>query len=244
MELSIQAKPRNVFGKHNKKLRSAGMLPAVVYGKGKESLALEVKRKEFEKVYRQTGENVLVNLVIEGNGEKKVLIHDVAKHFIKDEPIHVDFYEVDLTRKIHAKIPLHFVGTAPAVKELGGVLVRNLNELEVEALPTDLPPFIEVNLEGLLTFDNLLRVLDLTVGEKIKVLTHTEDVVVSVQAPRTEAELADLEKPTAEVEKAAIEGMAKEEEVKAEASAEGEKAEEKVPAPEEAKPGPEKPDKK
>ncbi len=228
MELSIHANPRTAFGKQNKKLRAAGKLPAVSYGRGKKPVSLEVGAKEFEKVYRQTGKNTLVNLVIEGSGERKVLIHDVAKHFMKDDPIHVDFYEADLARKIHAKVPLHFVGTPPAVKELGGVLLRNLNELEIEALPTDLPPFIEVNIEGLRTFDDLIRVSDLKVSEKIKVLSHPEEVAVFVQAPRTEEELAELEKPaTAEAEKAVIEGM-KAEGAKAEAAegeAKGEKPE-------------------
>lgn len=228
MELSIRANPRTVLGKQNKKLRAAGKLPAVLYGKGKDSVALEVPQKEFEKVYRQTGESTLVNLVIEGDGERKVLIHEVAKHFMKDEPIHVDFYEVDLTRKIHAKIPLHFVGASPAVKELSGILIKNLNEIEVEALPADLPPFIEVHIEDLKTFADLLRVSDVKVSDKIKVLGHAEDVVVSVQAPRTEEELAELEKPTAEVEKAAIEGMAAEEK-KPEAGEEEEAAEKAPP---------------
>lgn len=172
----------------------------------------------------------MINLVIEGKGETKVLIHDVAKHFMKDEPIHVDFYEVDLTRKIHAKIPLHFVGISAAVKELGGILLKNISEVSVEALPADLPQFFEINIERLKTFDDLVRLGDLKVDEKIRLLGHPEEVLVSVQAPRTEEELAELEKPTAEAEKAAIEGMeAKTVEEKAateaeKAGAEGEKA--------------------
>ena len=212
MELRIQAKVRQAFGKQNKKLRKAGMLPAVVYGRGKETLSLEVPGKNFQKVYQQAGESTLVDLLIDGKGEKKVLIHDVAKHYMKDEPIHVDFYEVDLTSKIHAKVPVHFVGVSPAVKESGGVLIKNLNEIEVEALPMNLPHAIEVSIEKLKTFDDLVRVADLKVSDKVKVLAHPEDVIVKVQAPRTEAELAELEKPTAEAEKAAIEGLTKEEE--------------------------------
>lgn len=236
MELSIKAKPRTVFGKQNKKLRSSGMLPAVLYGKGKESQALEVTRKEFEKVYRLKGENTLVNLVIEGKGERKVLIHDVARHFLKDSPIHIDFYEVDLTRNIRTKVPLHFVGTSPAVKELGGVLVKNLGEIQIEALPGDLPPFIEVNIESLKNFNDLIRLGDLKLSEKIKPLGHTEDVIISVQAPRSEEELAELEKPTAEAEKAAIEGVAAPEAAAEEKTAgEEKKAETEIKGPEDTK---------
>lgn len=228
MELSIIASQRTVFGKNNKKLRSSGKLPAVLYGRGKENLALEVASKEFEKVYKQAGENTLVNLEIEGNGQKKVLIHDVAHHFMSPTPIHVDFYEVDLTRKIRAKIPLHFVGTSAAVKELGGILIKTITEIEVEALPADLPPFIEVDISSLATFENFIHVSDLKVRDGVKVLAHPEEVVSTVQPPRTEAELAELEKPTAEAEAEAVKQVAAEpEKAEAEAGAEGEKGEEK-----------------
>ncbi len=241
MEPTIKAQVRTLSGRQNRKLRSRGLLPAVLYGKGKPSQSLEVSHKDFEKIYRQTGENTLVNLVIEGEGAHKVLIHEVAKHFMKDEPIHIDFYEVDLTRKIHAKVPLHFIGVSQAVKELGGVLVKNLSELAVEALPADLPPFIEVSVEGLKTFNDLIRLQDLRVSSSIKLLGHVEDVVVSVQAPRTEEELAELEKPAVEAEKAAIEGMAAEaEKEKVEAGAEA-KGEEEAKASKKEEPKAEKP---
>lgn len=191
-------------------------MPAVLYGRNRASLSLQVYEKDFEKIHREAGESALVNLVIEGDRERKVMIHEVARHYLGNEPIHVDFYEVDLTRKIHAHIPLHFTGAAPSVKELGGILVKNLSELEIEALPTDLPPFIEVNIESLKTFDDLLRVQDLILDEKLKVLQNPDEVIVSVQAPRTEEELAELTKPTAEAEKAAIEGMKAEEAVPSE----------------------------
>ena len=207
------------------------MLPAVVYGKSKETLPLQIGSKEFDKVFKQTGENTLVNLKIEGVGEKKVLIHDVAHHNMKNEPVHVDFYEVDLTRKIHAQIPVHLVGAAPAVKELGGILVRSLKEVEVEALPTDLPQYIEISIEGLKTFDDLLRVQDLSLGDKVKILENPEQVVVSIQEPRSEEELAELEKPTAEEEKAAVGGVtAMPEATEGEEKKEGE-VEEKAEAP-------------
>lgn len=213
MKLALEAKIRNIFGKQVKKLRKDGFLPAVLYGRGKDTLALEVPAKAFESLFHQAGESTIINLKVEGQGEKKVLIHEVAKHFMKDESVHVDFYEVDLTRKIHAKIPLHFIGTPLAVKELGGVLIKNLSEVEIEALPQDLPKFIEVNVESLKTFNDLIRLSALPASDKIKILGHPEDMVVSVQAPRTEEELAELEKPAAEAEKAAIETITKEQEV-------------------------------
>lgn len=226
MEFTLLAKPRSVFGKQNKKLRRNRQVPAILYGKGKESLALELGEQEFIKIFRQAGESSLINLKIEGSGERKVLVHEVARHYMKDEPIHVDFYEVDLTKKIHAKVPIHFIGAAPAVKELGGIMLKNLSEIEVEALPQDLPQFLEVSTERLKTFNDVIRLSELVVPQRVKILGHLEEVIVSVQAPRSEEELAELEKPTGEQEKAAIEGMVKQEEAEkaAKASVAGEAA--------------------
>lgn len=221
MELAIHANLRTLFGKQVRKLRDSGRLPAVLYGRDRKPVSLEVDFKEFEKVYRKSGENAILNLTVAGEGEHKVLIHDIAKHFMKNEPIHVDFYEVDLKRKIRAKVPLHFLGVSLAVKEQGGILVKNLAEVEVEALPADLPQFLEVNIETLKTFSDLIRVSDLKLDNpEVNILTHAEEAVASVQAPRSEEELAELEKPAAEAEKAAIEGMAKEAEAKAETAEE------------------------
>lgn len=239
MELTIQAKPREILGKRNSKLRKQGTLPAVVYGRGKDSASLEINAREFMKVYRKAGKNTLISLVIDGAGEKKVLIHEVAKHFMKDEAIHVDFYEVDLTRKIHAKVPVHFVGVSPAVKEQGGVLVKNLTEVEVEALPTDLPQFIEVALESLKNFDDRVRVSDLKVAQAVKILSHAEDVIITVQAPRSEEELKELEKSAGEEEKAAIEEMAAKE-AEAKGVVEEDEKGEKKPEKKEEAPSPEK----
>lgn len=232
MDLSITAEPRTALGKQNNKLRKTGLLPAVLYGPGKETVNLQVPAKAFEKVYRAAGENTLVDLLIGEGTAKKVLIHDAAKHYMKDQIIHVDFYEVDLTRKIHAKVSVHYTGISPAVKDLGGILVKSLSELEIEAFPTDLPHSVEIDIERLKTFADHIRVADIDLGDKVKILTNLEETIVSVQPPRTEAELAALEKPTAEEEKAAIEGMAGAE---AGEKVEGEAAEGAAPGAEEQK---------
>ena len=210
------------------------MIPAVLYGRGKETVSLQLAHKEFEKIYRQAGENTLINLLV-NDKPHKVLIHDVAKHYMKDEPIHVDFYEVDLTRKIHAKVPLEFIGVAPAVKELGGIMVKNLNEVEVEAMPADLPHKIEINLEGLKTFSDIIRISDIKVSGDVKVLGRADEVIVAVQAPISEEDLANLEQPvSAEAEKATIEAMNKEAE-SAKADKAGEEGETKTEGKVEAK---------
>ncbi|OGE76204.1 MAG: hypothetical protein A3C85_02195 [Candidatus Doudnabacteria bacterium RIFCSPHIGHO2_02_FULL_48_21] len=215
MEYAIQAQARTVLGKQNSKLRKQGIIPAILYGRGKQSQAIQVSSKQFDKIYRQAGENTLVNLKIDGGKETKVLIHDVAKHYMKNEAVHVDFYEVDLTKKIHAKVPLEFVGLAPAVKELGGIFMKIVTEVEVESLPSDLPHKIEINVESLKTFEDAIRISDIKVKGDVKILGNAEDMIASVQAPRTEEELASLEQSTAEAEKAAVEALTKEPEAAA-----------------------------
>lgn len=211
MELTITAKPRTGLGRQNIKLRRLGQLPAVLYGPKQEAVALQIQAKEFDKVFRQAGENTLVNLTIEGAaGAKKVIIHEVAKHYMKNQAIHVDFYEVDLTKKIHAKIPVSFIGASAAVKELGGILLKNLTEIEVEALPADLPREIEINIEKLATFDDAVRLSDVRLPGGVKILGSPEAVIVAVKPPRSEEELAELEKSTAEAEAEAVAAVAPE----------------------------------
>ena len=120
-----------------------------------------------------------------------MLIHDVQIHYLTSVPTHVDFYQVSMTEKLKAKVALEFVGEAPAVKTLGGVLVKVLNELEVECLPADLPHNIIVNQESLKTLQDTLHVKDLKVDAKVKILTNSDELVIKVQPPRdVEAELS------------------------------------------------------
>jgi len=263
MELAITAQIRTALGRHNSKLRQQGLLPAVLYGSASakvspfvktsedrpagtrsNSVNLQVSAKEFDKIYRQAGENTLIDLVVDGKGQHKVLIHDVAKHYMKDEAIHVDFYEVDLTRKIHAKVPLEFAGVSPAVKESGGILLKVMNEIEVESLPADLPHKIEIDLGSLKTFEDAIRLSDIKLSGKVKILGNPDDTVASVQAPRTEEDLAALEQPTAEAEKAAVEALTKEPEVTAEGEAEAVAEGPAKPVKAEVKKSEEKPQKK
>lgn len=225
---TIQALPRTKKGRQNIGLRRDGFLPAVLYGPKLEPVNLQVSQKEFEQVFREAGENTLVDLVVEKDKPRKVLIHDVARHFMGQEPIHIDFYEVDLTKKITAHIPLKFEGVSTAVKELGGTLIRNHTEVEVEALPTDLPQFIEVNIDSLKTFDDSIRFSDLTFPEKVEFLGDADDVVALVQEPRTAEELEELDKPIAGEEEAAIEQVAGEEGEAGEGEGEEGKKEEKA----------------
>lgn len=209
-ELSITASSRTLFGKKVADMRKSGKIPAVLYGHGVKTLPLVLDRKAFATLYAKSGENTLVELAVDSEKPKTVLVHDVQHHFLTDELIHVDFYEVKMTEKIKAKVPIVFVSEAQAVKDLGGVLVKNLIEVEVESLPADLPHSFEVDISRLKTFEDTITVADLAVDvSKVRIIAKPEEVITKVTPPRSEEELKSLEeKPVEEV--SAVEGVVKE----------------------------------
>ncbi|HEX5430265.1 MAG TPA: 50S ribosomal protein L25/general stress protein Ctc [Patescibacteria group bacterium] len=208
MEIAITANKRTVKGKAAAKLRKTGKLPGVLYGHNLSNAEIEIDEREFLKVFRAAGESTLVKLTYEGKTQP-VLIQEVQRHFLHGQPIHVDFYAVNMTEKLKANIPLHFVGESQAVKALGGTLVKNLSEIEVECLPGDLPHEFEVDISALNTFEDDIHVSDLKVSDKVEVLTPGDEVVATVTAPRSEEEMASLsEKPVVE-DVSKVEGVVK-----------------------------------
>jgi len=197
----LKTKTRKLQNKKVKILREKGLIPAVVYGHGFSSQNLEVEYLAFQKIYELTGGSELVDLQIDEREPIKVLIYDVQTDPLKDRFIHIDFYKVKMTEKIAAEIELEFVGTSSAQKELGGVLVKNLDKIEVKCLPQDLVHKIEVDISSLKTFDETVCVKDLKVPYQIEVLNKEDEVVARVMPPRTEKELEELEeKPEEKVE--------------------------------------------
>src|SRR3989338_11005394 len=151
--INLSANIRITVGKKNASLKAAGKVPAVVYGPGVKNASLEIDEKEFKKVWLKAGESSLVELVIEGEKEKRpVLIHDIQRNPVSDKIIHIDFFQASLKQEVEVAIPLVFEGEAPAEKELGGTLNKNLLEIEVKALPQNLPHEITVDVTGLNTF--------------------------------------------------------------------------------------------
>jgi large subunit ribosomal protein L25 len=206
--IGLSANIRTVKGKANEKLRKGGKLPAVLYGHNVQTSDLEINEREFAKVLKQAGESTLVNLTVDGQS-RPVLIHDVQNHYLTDKPIHIDFYAVNMDEKLTATVALHFEGEAPAVKTLGGVLLKNISEIEIECLPADLPHSLIVDVSVLNTFEDAIHVKDLKVSDKVQVLTPGDEVVANVAAPRSEEELASLsEKPVVE-DVTQVEGVVK-----------------------------------
>jgi large subunit ribosomal protein L25 len=179
----------------------------VLYGKGQENLNLQVSAKDFDSTFRKAGESTLVYLKV-GSDTFPTIIKDVARDPNSGEPMHADFYKVSLTEKIKAMVPVVFVGESPAVVELKGIFVRNANELEVEALPQNLPHEISVDIGSLKNFGDQITLKDIKV-HSFELTGSVDDIIATVQEPKSEEELAaELAAPTTDV--SAVEEIKKE----------------------------------
>lgn len=174
----LKVEKRKVLGKNVKKLRRDGVLPANVYGKDIKSTAVQLPIKEFSTVYAQAGETGLVDLDLAGT-IIPVLIQNVYKNF-RGSYLHADFFKVNLKEKVKANIPLEVIGEPKAVTEKIGILMNIISEVEVEALPTELPEKIEVNVEHLTNIDDQITVADLKVSAEVTVLTDPNQVVSKI----------------------------------------------------------------
>ncbi len=185
--MNLAVKTRETLGKA-KALRAGGLIPAELYGHGVKNLHLAVDAKEFRKVFKEAGENTVITLV--ANKDKyPVLVHDIQRNFLHDTVDHVDFYLVRMDEKITAHIPIEFVGEAPAVKELGGLLNKSMNEIEVEALPGDLPHRLTVDLSALVALNQSLYVKDIVVPKGVNVLVDGDSAVATITEKMKEEEV-------------------------------------------------------
>lgn len=187
-------------------LRKKGLIPAVLYGKGVENVNLEINQREFEKVYDKAGETTIIELIF-GKEKRSVLIHYIQYNYLKGVTDHIDFYQVNMDEKISAEIELEFIGKAPAVDSFGGVLVKVLHKVEVEALPADLPHNLQVDLSKLINFETNFMVKDLIIPKGVKVLADSESVIALVAPPREEEVIE--EQLEARVDNVKVEGEEK-----------------------------------
>ncbi len=183
------------------------MVPAEYYGHGVQNLSLAVDHQTFRKLYRKTGSNTIINLKIEGAGDKKVLVHNVEYHPVTEDVLNIEFINVRMDQKVTAHVPVRLEGLAPAVKELGGVLIQSMDEIEIRCLPGDLIHELVLNVDGLVDFNTILHVSDIQVPSSVEVLSEPTAAVVAVAAPRVEeAEQA----PVADVSSVEVAGEKKE----------------------------------
>lgn len=189
--LELKAEAREAIGKHVGQLRRQGYVPAVLYGKGVEADPIQIEAKALRKVLAQAGTHQLIALQIGKAKPRMTLARDIQIDAIKRSVLHVDFYAVNMREKVTAQVPLVFVGVSPAVKDLNGILVHGLSEVEIECLPADLISAIEVNIEGLTELDSMLTVADLVVPNSIAILSDPESMVAKVEPPRLEEALEE-----------------------------------------------------
>jgi len=180
----LKSKKREIKGKKVKTLRKEGFLPAILYGGG-ENISLSVNSKDFGKVWEEAGSSTVLELEVEGV-KKNVLIQDVSVDPLKSMPLHVDFFAIRMDKPIVARVSITFEGESPAVKNLGGVLVKVIHELEVEALPKDLPSEIIVDITGLCELNDQFTVESLNLGDGVKTELRPEEVIVLVKAQQEE----------------------------------------------------------
>ncbi len=222
--LKLEVLERTEAGKDLAKLRESGYIPAVQYGHKKEAVNLSVKEIDFKKVFKAAGESTLVELVLGGKKGINVLVHDVQVDPLSGRFTHIDFYQVNMDEKIETDVALEFVGEAPAVKALGGVLIRNLDEVKVKCLPKDLPHSLTIDLAQLVDFDSQVKVSDIKLPAGVEMLETLEAIVATVMRPRTDAEMSKLDEK-AEMDVTKVEGVVKAADTAA--PAEGAKKEEK-----------------
>lgn len=217
----LKAEKRTVLGKKVKKLRREGFLPGNVYGKGLRSYALQVKLVDFEAVYKEAGETGLVDLTFDAK-TKPVLIKNLQMNHATRTLLHVDFYQVNLKEKVKTTVPIVLIGEAKAVAEKVGMLLQNLSDVEIEALPDSLPENIEVDVQHLAEVGDQVTVADLKAPEGVEILTDLTQTVAKVSEPKVEEP-----EPEEDAEGEGAEGEAKEGEEKAESGEQEDKEQEK-----------------
>jgi len=215
--IELQASPRTVLGKKVRHLRRQGMLPANLFGHNLASQALQVEERAFQRAFAQAGMNTLVSLKVEGAEPKMVLIRGLQRNPLKRDLLHVDFYQVAMMEKLTAQVPLVFVGEAPGVAA-GGILLHNIDEVEIECLPGDLLRQIDVDISGLQEIDDAIHVKDLKVSAAIRILRDPDELVVKILPPAKE----EVEEVAAEVAPAEVEEVPKGKEAKEEEKEAGE----------------------
>lgn len=206
---SLAATTRSGVKEKLPQLRRRGKIPAVLYGHNIKNETMLLERTPFEKVYAEAGTSNLVDLTIDKQKPRRVLVSDIQYDPVSDQVIHVDFYQVRMDEAIEAEVEVEYTGISPAVKEDGGVLVKNFDKIKVKCLPGDLPSKITLDISRLKTFDDAIKISDLKFSDKVEILHDPTVVLTTVTPPRSEEELKQLEEEvTEDVE--AVEGVKEE----------------------------------
>lgn len=187
--IKLAAKTRKLTGRKVKQLRAQDIIPANIFGSGVKSHAIQISSSDFTTAYQAAGETSVIDIDIEGQSKTApVLVHQIQRQPATDEYLHVDFLQVDLKKKVTAQIPVEITGESPAVKDLGGVMLVTTNEIEVEALPNDLPDQIKIDISSLESMGDQILVSSLKLKGDVTLLVEPDTAIVLIQEPKVEAE--------------------------------------------------------
>jgi large subunit ribosomal protein L25 len=196
--LEVQAQPRPAMGKRVKKLRREGLLPAVVYGPAVEGVQpLSLAARDFVKIFAQAGPSTLLSLSVEGTTARQVLIHQVQYDHLHRNLIHVDFFAPDMRAELTVSVPLAFTGEAPGVRVEDGIALHLLSEVQVRALPADIPAAIEVDIGVLTDIGSQLTAGEIPLPRGVALVTPAEELVVRINPPTVVEEPEVAEEPEA-----------------------------------------------
>lgn len=205
---TLKVQPRTIIGRKVKVLRGKGLVPANIYGKSTKSQSIQVDEREFAKTFQQVGESTVLYLQVESEKDTRpTLVRQVVYHPVSGKILHIDFNQVNLKEKIKAPVALELTGEAPAVRESLGILVQQMQEVEVEALPTEMPEHISVDISGLTEVNQAIYVKDLRVGAKLTVTEDPEQIVVKIEKLAAEEKVEAPASAEATAGEPAIEGQ-------------------------------------
>jgi len=197
--IKLEASPRLVIGKKVKELRRQGLTPIHIYGKKTDPQFLQTDTKSLYKILQKVGKNIPVSIIDTADkdlGDILSFVREVQVHPVSGQLLHVDFYQVDISERITAGVPVILIGESPAVRMHRGILFQALHTIQMESLPMNVPENFKIDISILDNFDKVIRVSDISVPENVTILSNTNDTIVRVNEPRVEAEpiLGDTEK--------------------------------------------------
>ncbi|MGA7172696.1 MAG: 50S ribosomal protein L25 [Candidatus Dormiibacterota bacterium] len=219
MDFTLEVAPRTTVGRHVSGLRRQGLVPGIVYGHSVKPITVEIPGKEFAKMFHRAGRSHLLQLMVEGERvARPVLIRELQINPRNSEPIHVDFFQVNLLEKLTVQVPVVLVGEAPATRFNAGELLHLIHQVEVSCLPNAIPGEIDIDISGLAEIDDAVRISEIRLPEGVELAAalDPEEVIAKIAAPRVQEE----EEVVAEVEEGAEEAAEGEEPAESESSSE------------------------
>ena len=192
--IKLELEPRDLLGKKVQRLRRAGIIPVHLYGPDSDSRPLQCQSQKLIQVLSLAGGNTAIEITVQGeSGSKLAFAREIQLEPMRDTILHVDFLLADINRPVTAQVPIVLIGESSGARSVGGSIVHQLRQLDVQALPLEMPGQIEIDLSVLTEADGVIRVSDINLGANVTVLTDTEELVIRIELPRAEVEFEPAE---------------------------------------------------